>query len=692
MADLDADLQKGMEDLRNTTQGLNSAARDTTKGLEAFGKATVTGAKDITKGLGGFAKSVGTGDTSFKSLNKIVDVAADAMGGMAKTIPYAGEALNAGIKAAAEAAKFMLAQIDQTAKAFNELGSAGALGARGMKGLQEQFVSSGLSLQTFSKLVTENSVALARFKGIASDGADVFAGAVGQLTQGNDDSLRKLGMNAEQIGGTVAAFVTQQTRMGKAQNMTAEQLKKGAVEYALELDKLSRVTGISREQLQKQQDAANQDSRFRANIDEMEMEGKTEQVKQLRALDSRMTGYSAAMGKGMRDLISGSADTDEAQKLHAQTGGAASNIIARVKSGEIDADQANQEMLDAIRRNKGAALNLAKFGDATSGPLGDFAVGMDATNAQDKTADARAAAAQKTSLENTDDLTKTTIEAQKKMEGMNIEINKLGFTFMPQVADAAKAVTSAMNDMVKYINTVVGGKEGATHGGSKATTYASGGGAEGVAVTGEVDLSGGGAASAPPSGQSVSPDKFLKGKSTEGVNKDLVASLTKAARELGRPITVTSALRTPEEQQKLYNDYISGKSKYPAAPPGKSRHASGNAIDIDSGDANALASAGLLAKYGLGRPVANDPVHIQQVSAASGAILSGPMSGYQPNLIMHGTEAIVPMDTPATRGATSLGGGINPEMLVAQLAKLEELNTIFKNQLSVDEKLLAYAS
>jgi hypothetical protein len=318
---------------------------------------------------------------------------------------------------------------------------------------------------------------------------------------------------------------------------------------------------------------------------------------------------------------------------------------------------------------------------------------MDATNAQDKTADARAAAAQKTSLENTDALTKTTIEAQKKMEGMNIEINKLGFTFMPETAKAAKAVATAMNDMVKYINTVIGKKEGATHGGSKATTYAAGGGAEGVAVTGEVDLSGGGgAASAPPSGEPVSPDKFLKGKSTEGVNKELVISLTKAARDLGRPITVTSAVRSPEEQQKLYDDWISGKSKYPAAPPGKSRHGSGTAIDIDSKDANALASAGLLAKYGLGQPVAGDPVHIQKVSAARGAILSGPMSGYQPNLTMHGTEAIVPIDTPATQGATGLGGGIDPEMLASQLSKLEELTTIFKNQLSVDEKLLAYAS
>jgi len=38
-----------------------------------------------------------------------------------------------------------------------------------------------------------------------------------------------------------------------------------------------------------------------------------------------------------------------------------------------------------------------------------------------------------------------------------------------------------------------------------------------------------------------------------------------------------------------------------------------------------------------------DHIHTE-VSAANGAILSGPKSGYRPNLTMHGTEAIVPLD------------------------------------------------
>ena len=103
----------------------------------------------------------------------------------------------------------------------------------------------------------------------------------------------------------------------------------------------------------------------------------------------------------------------------------------------------------------------------------------------------------------------------------------------------------------------------------------------------------------------------------------------------GKPVVVTSAVRTPEEQQKLYNDYISGKSKYPAAAPGKSKHDRGMAVDVDSSIANQLDSMGLLAKNGLGRPVRGDPVHIEPIYAATGGAFSGPKTGFP--AVLHGT-------------------------------------------------------
>lgn len=43
---------------------------------------------------------------------------------------------------------------------------------------------------------------------------------------------------------------------------------------------------------------------------------------------------------------------------------------------------------------------------------------------------------------------------------------------------------------------------------------------------------------------------------------------------------VTSVRRTYAEQTRLYNDYIAGRSRYPAAPPGRSMHEAGRAWDM----------------------------------------------------------------------------------------------------------------
>ncbi len=45
-------------------------------------------------------------------------------------------------------------------------------------------------------------------------------------------------------------------------------------------------------------------------------------------------------------------------------------------------------------------------------------------------------------------------------------------------------------------------------------------------------------------------------------------------------LVVTSALRTRAKQERLYADWISGKSLIPAAPPGRSLHEYGLAFDL----------------------------------------------------------------------------------------------------------------
>jgi predicted transcriptional regulator len=733
--DQNQELAQQMEELRQAMQGLDAATIDADKGLTAFGKATGQGVKDLGVGLGSLAKDVGKGDTSFKSLNKVVDVAADALGGMAKTVPFAGQAVAAGIKAAAEAAKFMLDQMDQTTKAFNDLGNVGALTADGMTGLQRQFTQSGLSLKGFTKLVGDNSVALARFKGIAGDGAEVFSKAIGDLTQGNDDSLRRIGMNSDQIGETVGAFVTQQTRLGRSQTMTSAQLAVGAREYGLELDRLSKLTGISREALQKEQDATLSDSRFRANYDELVASGGEERAKALMNLKIRFGKFDKEMGQGIADLASGSANTEAARRILNSTGGAAQDVIARLRAGEIDEKQANIEIVEALERNKSAQLQNAKYIDASSSAYSKYSGVSDAIAAKNKDADQLAKEAQDKQLSGSDDLTKKTTEAQKNIERMNIEVNKLGFTFLPKAASATASVTNAMKEMVKYVNKIIGKTEepAAAHGGSKATTYQSGGGAEGVAVTGEVDLSGGGAAApskgsyldkmiaAESGGKNIANRSGAGGAATSSayglaqITKPTFEGLVKKAGQ-GNPLfgktfddmkadvnlqieaakQLTDANRMMLESAKVSTSDAALYLAHFMGPSGAIKALkAGDTAPIET----VFSAAAIEANPSLKKMTtvadlkawADSKMGNVGYAAAEGAILSGPMGGYSPNLTMHGTEAIVPIDTPATNSGSGMGG-LNPEMFAKQLEKLEELASVFKNQLAIDQKILQYSS
>lgn len=58
------------------------------------------------------------------------------------------------------------------------------------------------------------------------------------------------------------------------------------------------------------------------------------------------------------------------------------------------------------------------------------------------------------------------------------------------------------------------------------------------------------------------------------------AVLVRAAQQVDPTARLTSAYRSSTEQARLYRRYVAGLSKYPVAPPGRSKHEQGRAIDI----------------------------------------------------------------------------------------------------------------
>lgn len=719
MADENQQLQQEMEQLRQSMQGLDSATSKAGTGLKDF-------AKSATAGIGNFAKTVGQGDTNFKSLNSVVDIASNALAGMAKAIPYAGEALGAGIKATAEAAKFMLDQMDQTTKAFNDLSKVGALTADGMSGVQRQFLASGLSLQSYTKQVSANSTALARMSGMVGDGAEEFSKITGELTK-NDLSLRRLGMSADDIGETAAAFVTQQTRLGRSQGMSTAELIAGTKKYATELDSLQKITGMSREAIIKQQDAAMSESRFRAAIHSM----TEQQQDDFKRLQTVMSSFGQELGQGTRDLVSnGVANTDASKKLMADTGGAAADIIRKLRDGSINATQAQVEMRDAIKANAEAQEGIQKYVD---GPYSNFANKADLMAAKMDESGNLVKKTQTAQAKGADQLTEDTITAQQAMEKMNRGIQELGFTFLPAAATATAAVTTAMEKLVRYINDKMGGDKdkgaaqgpqstgstgtGMDMGGGEIMAAAGGGGGSGASKGSYLDKmiqaeSGGkNIANQSGAGGKATSSAFGLAQITKGTFEGLVAKAGKDNPLYGKTfedmktdvsLQMQAAGQLTDANRKMLADAkvsTSDSALYLAHFLGPA----GAIKALKAGDSSPLASAVSSAQLEA-NPMLQKMSTVADLknwadkkmgnvgySAKDGAILSGPTSGYKPNLTMHGTEAIVPLNNALSNGS-GVGNGESSAFMSAQLERLDELVSVMKSQVSISQKIMQYSS
>jgi LAS superfamily LD-carboxypeptidase LdcB len=57
-------------------------------------------------------------------------------------------------------------------------------------------------------------------------------------------------------------------------------------------------------------------------------------------------------------------------------------------------------------------------------------------------------------------------------------------------------------------------------------------------------------------------------------------AFVRALQAAGVSVTVTSTRRDASVQAGLYADYMAGRSRYPAAPPGRSTHGLGLAFDL----------------------------------------------------------------------------------------------------------------
>ena len=158
--------------------------------------------------------------------------------------------------------------------------------------------------------------------------------------------------------------------------------------------------------------------------------------------------------------------------------------------------------------------------------------------------------------------------------------------------------------------------------------------------------------------------------------------------EYGKPVQINAAMRDVEEQQQMWDDAKPDPNNpnkrrnsqgNPVAPPGRSRHNYGRALDLNRNQVSELASTGLLTKYGF-NTIPDDPPHIEM--AKMGGVFDGPESGYP--VMLHGKEAVVPENQ--LKAVKTLLENVTKENLSSELPTT--ITTPVANSTEPDNRLL----
>lgn len=670
-----AQYNQGMKDatigIRGYTAGLKNSMAQLGTSFKALGADMYKG----TQGVGQFGGAIESG--------------ASAIAAYALKFGPAGIALGLFTKSVGAYVSASLKMSDSLFESYQKISRSGVVGSGAMSEVYDNLRNFGYTMEglnNLSELLGRNSKNFGMFFQSALGGAKAFGNVASQI---QNSPLRQqffqLGMSVDDINDGIAGYVAQQGKLGLIQGRTVNQLAQGAEAYIKELDVLTKLTGLSRQEQEDAREQALQIESFYAGLADL---GEQQQKEALAAftmmyakggpkaaaeMASQFNGVITAGSELF--LTTGGASMDAFSKEFFAKGGTAAQSAQMIKES-ITPDMA--EITKGLNQiGAGFGINYRTITQLTKDGITPL------NRIMQELADEQAA-----QLKGTDKATKAqagTRDSQIKTAQNLQDFVRMG---VGPATQALEIFTEAIEFLTGFIPGFESKKTKALRAEAVQATTRSAAGTDAGGTMGGIDVS-----VATDSGSDAAPGGDVD------FRKDL--KLKPGAENKGKSSDVLYGVA--EQVHKLLGGdykYFSGLNDR----DGKSKHAEGQALDLVLNDASKYESvlsqikgvAGVSfaqferkgQKNPNGSVATGDHIHAE-VSAAQGAILSGPMSGYQPNLTMHGTEAVVPLNTAAQQSAA---GMMDNSVMSAQLSRLEEMVSLMKNQLSVSTKIMQYSS
>lgn len=206
-------------------------------GIQIASQTLTAGVDLIGAGASGAAGAIGgVGSAMTQSGNKF----GIAVSGVAAVIDVAGKAFTA---YETFRIKFMTAEIEKYAKAYESAGKVGISFADGLGGLKKSAADAGLTVQQYGNVVAANAELLQKTGlgvtgGMKKVSASMKAGGEEFTTQ-----MLNLGISYEEQASLTAQYSAQMNAAGKLRSMSDAEVAAGTVKYAKDLRVLSDIIG-----------------------------------------------------------------------------------------------------------------------------------------------------------------------------------------------------------------------------------------------------------------------------------------------------------------------------------------------------------------------------------------------------------------------------------------------------------------
>jgi hypothetical protein len=316
------------------------------KGADAFSKAAFGAGKVASVAMSGLAKGAMVlggviGDltaSTFKTVGNLTDFAGKLLEGTASVSGLFGalKDLPLGIGIVAGLFEKLASIQEANLAAFREISKVGINLGGDLDQVRLQALEVGLTMSEYGEVLKNNAATISLMGTSVDEGAKAFRAVNKVLTTGGlSKELLSLGFSFKDINELTANYIKVNGGLTESQKKDSNKLAQSVANYGKELDVLSRLTGKSREQLEKEQEAQTQDANFQSYLNGLDADERDKANAALRlAMESGGKGAADALKAKLLGLPP---LTEEAQMYMAtmQNGGKSIEEFSKiVKNGK----------------------------------------------------------------------------------------------------------------------------------------------------------------------------------------------------------------------------------------------------------------------------------------------------------------------------------------------------------------------